>query len=41
MKTGKDRESLKRRVGYFEEELSATCTRLINMRVDEAKETGQ
>ena len=41
MKMGKDVGSLKRRVGYFEEELSATRTRLNNMQVDEAEESGQ
>lgn len=35
LRLGKPSESLKRRVGYFEEELCATRTKLDNMQVDE------
>jgi len=41
MKMGKDVDSLKRRVGYFEEELSTTRTKLIDMQVDDADESRQ
>ena len=36
LKPGKQSESLKRRVGYFEEELCATKAKLDNMQVDES-----
>ncbi len=35
LKPGKQSESLKRRVGYFEEELCAMKAKLDNMQVDE------
>ena len=35
MKMGKQAETLKRRMGYFEEELSTTRAKLNNMQVDE------
>ena len=36
LKPAKQSESLKRRVGYFEEELGATKAKLDNMQVDES-----